>query len=169
MSEVLSDGQIQEIRYYVKKYNSKIDVANKFGLSYNTVLFYTRDIQIKRSKIKHNVIKRTPMKITINHSRSISGRSLNLLKELVKNGYALSSDSYGLEEYIRLKKDFPQIKRMRMYGRVIYFFDGKEKIVEKALLEALNKKVISYQEIKQITKIFNSKLENKDKDKHLQK
>ena len=36
---------INNIMYFVRKYNSKIDAANKLGLSYNTVLFYTNDIR----------------------------------------------------------------------------------------------------------------------------
>ena len=50
MSEELSEKLINEIRKYVKKYNSKIDAANNFGLSYDTVLFYTKDIRLKSRK-----------------------------------------------------------------------------------------------------------------------
>ena len=50
MSEELSDELIEKIRYYVIKYNSKIDAANKLELSYDVVLFYTRDIRIKSRK-----------------------------------------------------------------------------------------------------------------------
>jgi len=167
MSEVLSDEQIQEIRKYVKKYNSKIDVANKFALSYTTVLFYTRDIRIKRSKIRHNVIKRTPMKMTYNHSRGISGRPLSLLKKLVKNGYALSSEGYSLKEYIRLKKDFPQIRRTKMYGRMIYYLDDKSEAAAEALINVTNKKVMSYQELKQVTKVFDNNLKKCEKKQYL--
>jgi len=154
MREELSYAQIQEIRKYVKKFNSKIDTAIKFGLSYETVLFHTKDIRIDRDMLKRNVFERTPMNITYHYSKGISGKSLDLLKELVEKGYALSKDRYGLEEYIRLKKDFPQIRRTRMYGRVVYYLDDKSKIAEKAFLEAIDKRVLSYQELKQITKVF---------------
>jgi len=156
MREELSFEQIQKIRKYARKYNSKIDVANTFGLSYNTVLFYTRDITINRNVMKTNVIERTPMKITYNYSRGIVGKSLDLLKELVTNGYAFSSRKYGLKEYIKLKKDFPQIKRTKIYGKMIYYLDDKSKIAAEAILNISNKKVMSYQEIKQITKVFDT-------------
>jgi len=37
MPEEISDELIEKIRYYVKKYNSKIDLANKLGLPYEAV------------------------------------------------------------------------------------------------------------------------------------
>ena len=41
-----------------------------------------------------------------------------------------------------------------MYGRMIYYLDEKSKIAVEAFLKASNKKVINYQELKQITKVF---------------
>lgn len=41
---------VEKIRYYVKKYNFKINAANKLRLSYDTVLFYTKDIKLKSRK-----------------------------------------------------------------------------------------------------------------------
>jgi len=53
MKQELSEELIEKIRYYVNKYNSKINTANKLGLSYDTVRFYTKDIKLKsRKKIK---------------------------------------------------------------------------------------------------------------------
>ena len=148
MPEILSDELISKIRYYVRKYNSKIDTANKLGLSYDIVLFYTKDIKLKTRKKD------------IDYS-GIYGKSLDLLKELMWNGYAFSSEKYGLKEYIKLKEYFPQIRRTKMYGRMIYYLDGKSKIAVNAILEISNKKVMSYQELNQIIKIFHPGLNNK--------
>jgi len=148
MPKEISYELIDEIRHFVKKYNSKIDATTKLGLSYDTVLFYTKDIRLKSRK------KDTEYS-------GIYGKSLNLLKELLQKGYVFSSGSYGLKEYIKLKKYFPQIRRTKMHGKMIYYSDDKSKIAAMALLEVSNKKVMSYQELKQVAKIFdiNSKKE----------
>jgi hypothetical protein len=148
MSVELSEELIKEIRHYVKKYNSKIDVTNKFGLSYDTVLFYTRDIKIKSRKKD------------VDYS-GIYGRSLDLLKELMRNGYAFSSKKYNTSHYVKLKKYFPNIRRIKMHGKMIYYLDDKSMIAAQAFLKITNKKVISYQELKQIERVFNAKLKEK--------
>ena len=81
----LSNDIIEKIKYFVKRYNSKIDTTNKLGLSYETILFYTRDIRIKSRK-------KDP------EHAGIYGKSLELLKELMQNGYAFPSGKYGLKE-----------------------------------------------------------------------
>ena len=148
MPKELSDKLIKQIRYYVRKYNSKIDVATKLGLFYDTVLFYTRDIRIKSRKMDPEY-------------SGIYGKTLDLLKELMWNGYAFSSGKYGLKEYIKLKEYFPQIRRTKMYGRMIYYLDDKSKFAAKALLEVTKRKVMSYQELKQIERVFDARLKEK--------
>jgi hypothetical protein len=150
MVQKISDETIKKIRYYVRKYNSKIDVANKLGLSYDTVLFYTKDIRIRSRKID------------IEYS-GVYGKSLDLLKELLLNDYVFCSEKYGLKEYIKLKKDFPQIRRTKMYGRMIYYMSDKSKIAAQALLKVSNKKVMSYQELKQVKKIFDTNFSKEEK------
>ena len=43
---------------------------------------------------------------------------------------AFSSGKYGLKEYTKLKEYFPQIRRAKMYGRMIYYLDDKSKILQ---------------------------------------
>jgi len=148
--EKLPVDLIEKIRYYVKKYNSKIDAANKLGLPYDIVLFYTKDIRIKSRKMD------------IDYS-GIYGKSLELLKELMRNGYTFSSKKYGIKEYSKLKTYFPNIKRTKLHGKMIYYADDKSKIAANAFLEVLNKKVMSYQELKQITKVFDTTLSKKER------
>lgn len=142
----LTTDLIENIRYHVRKYNSKIEAANKLGLSYDTVLFYTKDIRIKSRKKDRDY-------------SGIYGKTLDLLKELMQNGYAFSSGKYGLKHYIKLKKYFPQIRRTKMYNKMIFYLDDKSKNAAQALLEISNKKVMSYQELKQVAKVFDTKLE----------
>jgi len=144
MPKELSEELINEIRFYVKKYNSKINVANKFGLSYDTILFFTRDIKLKSRKKD------------IDYS-GIYGKSLDLLKELMCNGYAFSSKKYNISHYVKLKKYLPNIRRTKMHGKMIYYLDDKSKIAANALLDSLNKKVMSCHELKQVFKVFNVK------------
>ena len=148
MPEELPDELIEKIRYYVKKYNSKINAANKLGLSYDTVLCYTRDIKLKSRK-------KDP------EYSGIYGKSLDFLNELIKNGYAFSSGKYGLKEYIKLKNYFPKIQRTRIHGKMIYYLDDKSKIAAQAFLKITNKKVMSYQELKKIEMVFDVKLKEK--------
>jgi len=148
MKQELSNELISKIRDHVRKYNSKIDTANKLGLSYDTVLFYTRDIRIKSRKMDPDY-------------SGIYGKTLDLLKELMWNGYAFSSGKYGLKKYIKLKEYFPQIRRTKMYGRMIYYLDDKSKFAAKALLEVTKRKVMSYQELKQIERVFDARLKEK--------
>jgi len=70
----------------------------------------------------------------------IYGKTLDLLRELMNNGYAFSSGKYGPKEYIKLKKYFPQIRRTKRYGRMIYYLDDKSKFAAKALLEVTKRK-----------------------------
>lgn len=154
MPEELSEEMINEIRNYVTIYNSKIDAANKFGLSYYTVRFYTKDIRLKSRKKDVEYL-------------GIYGKKLDLLKELMLNGYVFSSKKYNTTHYIKLKKHFPQIRRTKMHGKMIYYLDDKSKIATEAFLKVSNKKVISYQELKQITKVFDTKLSKKEKTNYL--
>ena len=142
MLQKISDESIIKLRYYVRKFNSKIDAANKLGLSYNTVLYFTKDIKLKSRKKDIDYL-------------GIYGKSLDLLKELMLNGYTFSSGKYSQKEYIKLKKYFPQIRRTKMHGKMIYYFDDKSIPAVKAFVEGLNKKVMSYQELKQVETVFN--------------
>jgi hypothetical protein len=144
MLQEISNERVKKIRYYVKKYNSKIETANRLGLSYDIVVFYTKDIRIKSRKKD------------LDYS-GIYGKSLDLLKDLIQEGYVFSSGKYGYKEYIKLKKYFPQIRRTKMHGKMIYYLDDKSKLVAEALLEITNKKVMSCQELKQVFKVFNVK------------
>jgi len=145
MDQTISEELINKIRSYVRQHHSKIEAANYYGLSYDVVLFYTKDITLK-SRTKD-----------VDYS-GIYGKSLNLLIELIQNGYVFPPKNYTIKHYIKLKTYFPNIRRIKIHGKMIYFFDDKSKVAFKALIEVLNKKVMSYQELKQIEMIFNAKL-----------
>ena len=68
-----------------------------------------------------------------------------------------------------LKKYFPTICRITIYGRPIFFLEGKEDVAVHAYLEKINKKIISYQELKQVTKVFGVDLNKQEKEAFLLK
>ena len=189
---------IEEIRANVKKYNSKIETARKMGISYNTVLWYTKDIIIKkvlpseqREKIR-NEVKNGKSKIDVarelnispgvvyhitkdiytRHPRNlekITGLSLELLKELMQKGYAFSSNKYRVEYYRKLKKYFPNIHKINLYGRVIFFLREHKDEAMKAFLETVNLKIIKYNRLKQIIDVFDVDMKRKDKKRYIRK
>ena len=50
-----------------------------------------------------------------------------------------------------------------MYGRMICYMDDKSKIAAKALLDVSNKKIMSYQKLMQVAKVFDTNLSKKEK------
>ena len=142
----ISSKVIEKIRISVKEGNSKSQTAKELDISFSTVCKYTKDMPRKTLIIPR-----------------IYGRALILLRTLMKEGYAFSSPEYGLKEYQMLKKQFPSIYRTKQYGKVIFYLDDKAKIAAKAFFENLNKRIISYNELNQITKCFGVELKNDEK------
>ena len=50
MPEEISDERIRKIRYHFIKYNSKIDAANELRLSYDTVIFLQKILELNQEK-----------------------------------------------------------------------------------------------------------------------
>jgi transposase-like protein len=142
----ISPELIEEIRTNIKDGNSKNQTAKELGVSLSIVYKYTEDL---------------PRKILV--TPRIYGRALILLGKLMKDGYAFNSPEYGFKEYQILKKEFPSIYRNKQYGKVIFYLDDKAKIATKAFFENLNKKIISYKELNQMTKSFGVELKNDEK------
>ena len=93
----------------------------------------------------------------------IRGKTLDLLQEIVSNGYIIPQGNVQ-QRYRILKKYFPTICRITIYCRPIFFLKGKEDVAVRAFLEKMNKKIISYQELKQVTKVFGVNLSKKEKE-----
>ena len=179
------------IREEVRKGKTKLKVSKELNISYKKVLKYTKDIKTKRgipielrSKIRKEVnsgiskrqvaIKYGVSETTVcYHTRDIclrpfkklriQDRKLELLKDLFKRGYAFSSRKYQTPEYNKLKEHFPEIYKVKMYGRVIFYLKDKKDVAIKAFLENSQRKIISFQELKQVSKVFDTKLDLKEK------
>jgi DNA-binding CsgD family transcriptional regulator len=189
-----SPEQIEQIRANVRKYNSKMETSRKMGLTYRTVEYYTQDILIKRGispdvieKIRNevkkgklktqvakemdlslNMVSRHTMDIqTTKKKVDISYKSFQLLQELLKKGYAFSCSQYGCKEYQILKMKIPSVYKAKISGRTIFYMDEKSDIAAEEFLRTLNKRIMSYQELMRILKLFKTNMKPKEKNKYL--
>ena len=165
------------------------------GLTYYTVKKYTKDIKIKRGlssekkEMIRNEVKNGKPKIQISrelnispeivyhhtkdimvgypHDFGIEGNTLKLLKEIMENGYAKPSKEYTYKCYQKLRLKFSNIRRVKMYGKTIYFIQENSDLAMRIFLEDLNKKIISYQELQQIINVFDGEMIRKDKKKYI--
>jgi len=187
---------IKQIRANVRKYNSKSETARRMGLSYKTVEYYTRDIvtargiskeirdkirsKVKQGKTKAQVARELKLHINIVSKNTqdiykvpkkpdINYKAFLLLEELMNNGYAFPSSKYGLKDYQILKKKFPSIHRIKMYGRVIFYLEDKSDIAVRAFLEVPHKKITNYYELKQVIDSFKVNINREDKKKYIRK
>ena len=176
MSQNLSNKFIERIRNELKGGKSKLQVSKDLGIPYKKVLRYTKDIKTKRGisqelrkrikeEVKNGKSKRQVAiqyglseKTVCYHTRDICLRSfknlrvqdrkLELLKNLLRDGYTLASRKYGTPEYNELKRHFPCICKVNMYDRVIFFLEDKKDLATKAFLENSQRKIISFQDLK---------------------
>lgn len=131
------------------KGKSKYQVSKELNISYQTIMKHTRDLP-------SHVGGRT----------GIRGSTLEMLKKLISNGYIICSPGYFLR-YKTLRKYFPTIYRANVCGKTVIYLEDKSNTAVKALLEASNRKIISYQELNQIIKVFDTKLEKHEKKQFL--
>jgi hypothetical protein len=141
----------KKIRNEVKRGRSKRQTAIYFGVSEKTVSYHTRDICLRPFK-----------------NMRVHDKKLELMKDLLRDGYALPSKKYHTPEYNELKRHFPSICKIKMYDRVIFYLEDKKDIATRAFLDNSKRKIISYQELKQVTKVFDSNLNIKEKRQIIQ-
>jgi len=152
-------------------------MTRKKHLSKEIVIQIKNEIQGGKTKFQvsreHNLPKTTVYRITEDlPSRScgwpgIRGETLQVLQGLVTKGYFVDRCYNTKQRYIQLKKYFPTIHKVKMYGKNIFFIEGMEDVAVRALLEIIERKIISYQELKQITKVFDTDLSRREKEEFL--
>jgi DNA-binding CsgD family transcriptional regulator len=184
------------IREQVLKGKSKSQVARDFNLTFRTVWNHTKDIRTQKlipkkikEKIRKDVINgkskyQTAKEYNLSNSTvynitkdlfsksnggwsGIRGKTLDLLQEIIAKGYASSSYGYTQQRYMVLRKYFPTICRKTIYGKTIFYLKGKEDAAVRAFLENTRKKIISYQELRQVTEVFGTDLTIKEKEAFL--
>lgn len=185
------------LRQQVLNGKSKSQVARDLGITFRTVWNHTKDIctqkvipkeikdKIRKDVIEgkskyqaakdYNLCRTTIYRLTedINGTSigwaGIRGKTLGLLQEIVTKGYAYPPRGYVQQRYRILRKYFPTIRRVTIYCRTIFYLKGKEDEAVRAFLERVNKKIISYQELRQVTEVFGNDLNKSEKEAFLRK
>ncbi len=187
----LPNEVVEQIRKAVQGGKSKYKVSQELTIPYKRILKYTKDIPADRGipielrkRIRQEVIagkskRRVAMELDVSESTvqyytkdmcltpfrklNIPDKKLELMKDLLQDGYAFASERYGSQEYNRLKEHFPNISKVKMHDKVIFFLEGNENIATEAFLNTTSKRIISYQELKQVTDVFGADLNNSEK------
>lgn len=147
MSKPLSKEIIQKIREEVLKGKSKYRVAKDMNLSEFIVYSHTSDLP--------SINLREPC---------IRGKSLEILQQLLQEGYVHSNiDTYNVLR--KLRRYLPMIQRTQIEGKAIYYLSDKNKIALQAMIKTKHSKIISYQELKSITKVFGVNLDTIEKER----
>jgi hypothetical protein len=147
--QYLSPSKKAWITRKIKSGKTKHEIAEEMNLPHQIVYYWTRAYPSKNCGWP-----------------GIRGQTLDVLQEIITKGYAISS---GLPrpQYRTLRKYFPSICKITIHNRSIYVLEGKQEIAVKAFLGMTNKKIISYQDLKQVTDVFNVSLSKKDKEAFL--
>jgi hypothetical protein len=103
------------------------------------------------------------------HDSKLSGKTYELLQEIMKNGYALPSKKYTLKNYHKLCLKFPNIQRVKMYGRVIYFLEERAELAVKAFLKSFPNRITNYHELKQVIDVFKTHMKKEEKKQYIRK
>lgn len=150
MTRKPSEETIQKIRQEVLSGKSRYKIASEMGLSPTVIYTYTKDIPNKR--------QREPC---------IRGKALELLKELLRNGYVFTEKNRTSLRF--LQKIFPVIKRSQFKNRSIYYLEDKNKLALREMMKRDSSRIISYQEFSRMIQVFNTDLEIHQKRRFLGK
>ena len=148
MTKHLSKETWDKIREEIKNGKSKYQIAAEYGVHPNTVYRRTQDIPGSQYGWL-----------------GIRGKTLEILQELVKHGYILCTRFNAGHKYQVLQKYFPNICKIHMYNKTILYLDDKASVAARAFLSNTNRKIMSFQELKQITKTFGIELSTDEKYK----
>jgi len=146
MATKLSPAKKAWIIRKIKGGKSKYQTAQELGINYLTVLKRTRHFP-------NNPKGRT----------GIRGNTLEMLQEIMKKGYTFCTPSSSTVHYQTLKKYFPMLQKTRYQNKSIIFLEDKAHIAVKAYLDQYSYKIISYNELKMITKLFGIQLSKSEK------
>jgi hypothetical protein len=140
---------IQKIREEVLKGKTKYRVAKDMGIS--ELIVYSHTMDIPSVKLGEPCIK---------------GKSLDLLKQLLDVGYVPSTNE--THSYLKkMKRNLPMIQRTQIDGQSIYYLSDKNKNALQAMITQKKSRILSYQELKSITKVFGVDLSTDEKHKYV--
>ena len=136
---------IQKIREEVLNGKSKYQIAKDMGLRFGVVYYHTQDLP-------HHMYR----------EEGVQGDVLDLLKQLMKDGYVLSTSKNSVR-LRRLKKSFPMVKRAEVNKRTVYYLADKNKKALQSIVDLKKSKIFSYQELSSMSRILDVKLSKKEK------
>ena len=142
----LTKETLQKIREEIQSGKSKYQTAADFGLHPTVVYRRTQDLPGGQYGWP-----------------GIRGKTLKLLQEIIQHGYVLSSKINAGKKYYILRKYFPNVNRINMYNKTVLYLDDKAPVAARAFLSDMTKKIISFQELKQVTKTFGIELSSEEK------
>lgn len=94
--------------------------------------------------------------------RGLVGKTLDLLKELLKEGYVVSTGE-NTHQLRRLKRYLPMIQRSQVGRGAVYYLDDKNKIALKSIIQHSKSKIFCYQELAEISNVFDVNISKKEK------
>lgn len=195
MGKKLSKELIGEIRERVRDGKLKVEVSREMDIPYWKVRKHTKDIPTKkifiheekekiREMVRETGVKSfvaqelgipliTVCKITKDikfrpGNRTIGTHTFRLLNEILEKGYTLLVDG-GSIRYRTLKKHFPLIQKVHAKNTSIAFLPNKKEEAARYFLQNMRHKVISYHELKGITRLFGINLDSGEKRRILGK
>ena len=151
MAKAFSKQTIHEIRKLVLSGMSKYAVAKTLQISRSAVYYHTKDLPSNKPG-----------------NRGIRGKTLELLKELLKNGYVVSSADKSSNLHT-IKKHFPHVKRTQIDNKSVYYLDDKKKQALKAMIEQKQSKIMRYADLSTMTTVFDVQLKKREKQRFLSK
>jgi hypothetical protein len=140
------------IRRKIKTGKTKYKIAKELQISSATVYYWTKDVPSKNIGWP-----------------GIRGKTLDMLQELLTKGYVFAKCSNSQKRYMLLHKYFPTIRRIKIYNQHILYLEGKEGVAARAFIDKIYKRIISFQELKQITNVFGIDLSRSEKEAFLLK
>jgi len=136
------------IRRKIKAGSTKYQIAKELDISSKTVYYWTQDIPSKNIGWP-----------------GIRGKTLDMLQELLTKGYVFPKCSNPQKRYLFLHKYFPAIHRIKIYHQHILYLEGEEDAAARAFIDHVRcKRIMSFQELKQITKVFGTNLSRTEKE-----
>lgn len=142
---------IQRMREEVLSGKTKYHVAKEIGINESVVRSHTRDLpSVKRGE------------------PYIKGKAFDLLKQLLEVGYVHSTNE-NYQALQRLRRFLPMIQHTRIDYKGVYYLSDKNKDALQAMISLNKSRIISYQELKSITKVFGVNLSRDEKQDYVRR
>jgi hypothetical protein len=136
------------IRRKIKAGTTKYQITKELDISSKTVYYWTQDVPSKNIGWP-----------------GIRGKTLDMLQELLTKGYVFPKCSNPQKRYLFLHEYFPTIHRIKIYHQHILYLEGREDAAARAFIDHVRcKRIMSFQELKQITKVFSINLSRTEKE-----